>query len=101
MRTRTRHMIEPDAPEAPFPFDFESAYRVDDYRGVGFRAYGYESEPDEDTEWSGLENPTGKILTHMIGDDRPFAFEPDELIRVDEPVCSCGQLGCGWHGGAE
>lgn len=91
-------MIAADAPEAPFPFDFEPAYRVEEYRGIGFYADGYDSEPDEDTEWTGYEVPTGRIVAHMIGDDRPFTFEPDELIRVDGPVCSCGQLGCGWHG---
>lgn len=91
-------MIAPNASEAPFPFDFEPAYRVAEYAGIGFYAYGYEAHPDEDTHWTGFEVPTGRIMTHMIGDDRPFAFEPDELVPVEGAVCSCGQLGCGWHG---
>lgn len=112
----TVNLIEPGSCEAPFPFDFDAAYRTDEYRGVGFWADGYEAETvhewqfvgDEDDDrddedlwvWDeeGDTRPTGKIVAHMIGDDRRFTFEPDELIRVDGPVCSCGQLGCGWHG---
>lgn len=144
--TRTANIIEPGSCEAPFPFDFDSAYRTDEYRGVGFYADGYEAEPveptwvwvcpgcgspiwdnpeghklakcwdcnlafdtmfdtDEEAQehgfWDDHEDETkatGRIVAHMIGDDRRFTFEPDELIRVDGPVCSCGQLGCGWHG---
>ena len=79
-------------------FNFEPAYKVDIYPGIAFRADGYEMMPDEDTEWSGYHNPTGRILAHMIGDDRTFAFEPEELTATpDDEYCSgCGQIGCGW-----
>lgn len=84
---------------APFAFDFEPAYRADGYSGVAWRVDGFETEPDEDTEWSGYENPTGRLVAHMIGDDRPFTFEPEELTPIEEDdYCgSCGQIGCGWH----
>ena len=36
-----------------------------------------------------------RVVCHMIGDDREFEFEIDELEKIDEP-CSCGQVGCGW-----
>ena len=80
-------------------FDFESAYIADGWaEGIAWRAYAFETEPDEDTEWTGIENPTGRILAHMIGDDRTYAFEPDELTPLDEDdFCSCcGQVGCCW-----
>lgn len=82
--------------EAPFPFDFEPAYVADGWRGIAWRADDYETEPDEDTEWTGYEIPTGRILAHMIGDDRSFAFEPDELTPIsDDDYCpGCGQTGC-------
>ena len=95
----TEHMIEPGSYEAPFEFDFEPAYTVADYSdGIAWRAYGYESVPDEDTEWSGFEQPTGKILLHMVGDDRRFAYDPTDLTPIaDEDYCSCcGQVGCAW-----
>lgn len=83
---------------APFPFDFDPAYRVAGYSGIAWRVFAYETEPDEDTEWSGLENPTGNLLAHMIGDNREFSFEPDELEPLaEEDYCAgCGQIGCGW-----
>lgn len=80
-------------------FDFAPAYVADGWgAGIAWRAYAFETEPDEDTYWTGLENPTGRVLAHMIGDDRPFAFEPDELTPIaDDDYCSCcGQIGCGW-----
>jgi hypothetical protein len=83
----------------PFAFDFEPAYRAEGYGAVAWRAYAFETEADEDTEWSGYENPTGRVLAHMVGDDRPFSFEPDELAPIgDEDYCGgCGQIGCSWH----
>jgi hypothetical protein len=84
----------------PFAFDFSTAYRADGWAaGIAWRAYAYESEPDEDTEWTGYNVPTGRILAHMIGDDESFAFEPEELqpIGGDDYCSGCGQIGCG-HG---
>lgn len=84
---------------APFAFDFETAYTAQEWSsGIAWRAYAYETEPDEDSEWSGYENPTGNILAHMVGDDRTFSFDPDNLTPIsDEDYCSCcGQVGCQW-----
>jgi hypothetical protein len=77
--------------------DFDAAYK-DERGGVAWRVFAYETEPDEDTEWTGYENPTGLVLAHMIGDDRETAFDPDDLEPIkDEDYCSgCGQIGCGW-----
>lgn len=68
-------------------------------RGVAFRVQGWETEPDEDTEWSGYEQATGKVLVRMVGDDVLYAIWPDELEPLDEEAfCGeCGQIGCG-HG---
>lgn len=86
------------AAEHGAPFDFEPAYIGDGWSsGIAWRAYAYETEPDQDTEWTGMENPTGRILAHMIGDDRTFTFEPDELTPIgeDDYCPGCGQVGCG------
>ena len=72
------------------------AYCAKGWRGVAWTVLGWETEPDEDTEWSGYENRTGRLVAHMVGDDRHFAFDPDELKPLDsEEYCSvCGQIGC-------
>lgn len=80
-------------------FDFEPAYTAQGWAaGIAWRAYKYETEPDEDTEWTGIENPTGRIIAYMIGDDEDFAFEPEELTPIaDDDYCGCcGQIGCQW-----
>ena len=73
------------------------AYTVSGYRGIAWYILGWETEPDEDTEWSGCENRTGKIVARMVGDDRDFTFDEDEVIAIhSEEFCSgCGQIGCG------
>ena len=45
---------------------------------------------DDDTE------RTGRVVAIMVGDDRHFTFEPDELTPLArEAYCgSCGQVGC-------
>ena len=80
-------------------FDFETTYTAAGWSaGIAWRAFAFETDPDEDTEWTGIENPTGRVLAHMVGDDRTFAFDPDDLEPIaDEDYCSCcGQVGCGW-----
>jgi hypothetical protein len=84
----------------PFSFDFETAYTADGWSsGIAWNVYGYETEPDEDTEWTGYEIPTGRVLAHMVGDDRPFGFDPAELtpIQAGGYCVECGQTGCQWH----
>jgi hypothetical protein len=77
----------------PFEFDFEQTYVAADWgAGIAWRVYDYESEPDEDTEWTGYYIPTGRVLAHMVGDDCEFSFEPDELTPVTDYCPCCGQI---------
>lgn len=82
---------EPD--HESFPAE---AYSVEGYRGVAWRVYGWEVEPDDDTHWSGYEARTGRVVCVMVGDDRRHTFEPDALTPLGElDYCaSCGQVGC-------
>lgn len=89
-----RH-YEQDA--ASFPAD---AYRVAGHAGIAWRALGWETSPDEDTEWSGYEPRTGRVVIVMVGDDSHFTCDEGDLMPLDrEDYCgSCGQLGCGGGG---
>ncbi len=71
-------------------------------RGIAWRVYGWETQPDEETEWSGYESRTGRVVCVMVGDDRRFTFDPDELTPLNDlDYCaSCGQVGCS-HDGRE
>jgi hypothetical protein len=90
---RTRRNYEPLA-EGEYDAD---AYQVNRNKGIAWAVLGWETEPDEDTEWSGIENRTGNLVCYMIGDDQHFSVEPDDLIPIsDEEFChGCGQVGCG------
>ena len=76
------------------------AYRVNGYRGIACYVLGWETEPDEDTEWSGIENRTGRVVCVMVGDDRRFTVEPDDVAPMTrEDYCGeCGQEGCSHDG---
>jgi len=82
-----------EADEQAFPAE---AYTVRGYSGVAWRVYGWEVVRTEDTEWDGVEERTGRVLCVMVGDDRRFTFELDELTPLDEQdyCASCGQVGC-------
>lgn len=73
-----------DDPCAPFPFDFDAAYKAEGWSArIVWRPFAYETEPDEETEGSGIENPTGRVLAHRVGDvDRVYAFDPDDLALL-------------------
>jgi hypothetical protein len=88
---RGRHKYETD--DKAFPAD---AYTVQGYRGIAFAVLGWETEPDEDTEWSGIETRTGQVLAVMIGDDHRHRVDPDDVTPIDrEDYCGeCGQVGC-------
>ena len=75
------------------------AYAARGWRGIAWHVLGWETVPDEDTEWSGYETRTGRVVAIVVGDDRRFAFEPDELepIAAADYCDGCGQIGCG-HG---
>src|SRR4029450_3220163 len=60
-----------DDSRAPFPFDLDATYTAEGWSArIAWRAFAYETVPDEDTEWSGIENPTGRVLAHMVRDHR-------------------------------
>ena len=71
-------------------------YMVKGWTGVAFYVLGWQTEPDEDTEWSGMENRTGQLLAVMVGDDYRHVVDPDDLTELDElDYCGeCGQIGC-------
>jgi hypothetical protein len=87
------HKPNYEVDDKAFPAD---AYSVSRYDGVAWHVYGWETEPTEDTEWSGYEERTGKVVCVMVGDDRRFTFDPDDLTPLDEDdYCrGCGQIGC-------
>ncbi len=90
-------MINYEKDPVAFPHD---AYKTSTYDGVAWGVLGWETEPDADTEWSGMGVRTGKVVAVMVGDDRYFKFDPEDLISLSEgDYCGgCGQIGCG-HGG--
>ena len=65
-------------------------------KGIAFYTLGWETEPDEDTEWSGIENRTGNIIVCMVGDDRYFSIDPSDItpLKEGEYCPECGQTGC-------
>lgn len=78
------------------------AYTTADYDGIAWYALGWQTEPTEDTEWDGIEQRTGLVVMVMIGDDRHFSYDPDDIKPLDrEAYCGvCGQIGCahdGWE----
>ena len=95
-------------------FKVGDAVSVDGYSGVAWRIVDIEKEyipimyrewdPDSG-EWYDAESDEFDEVDGerwecwMVGDDRPFFFEPSELTAIsDDDFCGgCGQLGCG-HG---
>lgn len=92
-----RHRIhfETDTPD-PYP----DAVRIAGHPGVAWNVLGWESEPDDDTEWSGCENRTGRLVCVMIGDDHRWLFDPEDVQALNraEYCGECGQIGCGHDG---
>lgn len=80
-----------------FPAD---AYRTNDYNGVAWYVLGWETEPTEDTEWDGIEERTGRVVLVMVGDDRHFVYDLEDITPLErEDYCGeCGQIGCGHDG---
>jgi hypothetical protein len=76
--------------------DRDARYTVAGYRGIAFYFHGLDTEPDEDTEWSGLEVETGMAVMVMVGDDREHIVDPDDVTLIaDADYCAgCGQVGC-------
>lgn len=86
-----------ESDDKAFPAD---AYTVRGYSGIAWYVYGWETEPDCDTEWSGYEMRTGRIVAVMVGDDRRFTFDLDEIAPLPRTAyCGvCGQIGCSHDG---
>jgi hypothetical protein len=96
-----------------FPAD---AYKAAGWgAGIAWRVLGWETESvveeeyvEEDEEgnevWFGGGDPedvrTGKVTARMVGDDRNFSFDPEDLTPLDRAdYCGvCGQVGCGHDG---
>jgi len=72
------------------------AYTVRGYRGIAFHVYGWETAPDTDTEWTGIEERTGRVIAVMVGDDAQHAVNLEDIAPLEcEAYCgSCGQIGC-------
>ncbi len=93
--TFRRHRYEND--DKTFPHD---AYSVPHLKlAVAWRVLGWELEPDDDTEWTGIYQRSGQVLAIMVGDDSVHKFDVEDLHPLDvEQFCgSCGQIGCS-HG---
>jgi hypothetical protein len=81
-----------------------SHFRVNGSAGIAWYCAGpelvdeYDEETGENvTEWSGYQIPTGNVLMVMVGDDRVFPTDPDDVEHIpDDSFCrECGQIGCG------
>lgn len=84
-----RGRIQYEPADISFPAD---AYRVTGYDGVAWYVLGWEVEPGEEEM-----EATGRVVAVMVGDDRRFTFDLDELSPLGEgEYCpDCGQIGCG------
>lgn len=82
--------------------------KVKGFSGVACVYRGPQTEPGQSEWWDDDademvydEYPddveTGRALVRMVGDDHIHVVDFDDLTVIDEDVCSCGQLGCGWH----
>lgn len=82
--------------------DFDATYKVEGYGGVAWRVTGYTTEIVVDWDFDNeaeIEN-TSMVEAHMVGDDRTFTFDVDDLTVIDkEDYCpECGQIGCNANG---
>lgn len=77
-----------------------AAYKVRGHEGIAWYVLGWETEPDEDTRWSGYEVRTGQLVAVIVGDDRYFTFDESDITPLDrrEYCGECGQIGCGHDG---
>ena len=75
------HSKHYETDDEAFPYE---AYRIIGEPGIAWRILGWETEPDGDTDWTGYETRTGFVVAIMIGDDRRFRFEPDDIVPIDD-----------------
>jgi hypothetical protein len=72
-------------------------FRCNDWSdGIAWYCVGPELEDDADTEWTGYQVETGRVLMVMVGDDRKFPTDPEDVQPIaDDAFCrDCGQIGC-------
>jgi hypothetical protein len=86
----SRH-FETETPN-PYPHAVTSTL----WPGIALQILGWETAPDEDTEWSGYEVRTGNLVAVMIGDDERHSIDPEYIKPLDPTgYChDCGQVGC-------
>lgn len=92
------HRVHYESDDIAFPAD---AYTVRGWgHGIAFYVLGWETEPDEDTEWSGYEQRTDRVVVVMVGDDARHIVDVDDLTPLERSAyCGeCGQIGCGHDG---
>lgn len=82
--------------------DFDKKYYHPDYPGVAWYIQGYNVERQYDgfPEWAyedyeEVEDVT-KVRAIMVGDDRVFLFDTEDMVELDDgDYCTeCGQIGC-------
>ena len=66
------------------------------YGVIAVHILGWETQPDEDTAWSGYEARTGWLVAVMVGDDHKYLIDPEDIEPLDATAyCrDCGQIGC-------
>ena len=74
----------------------KGGFKVKGYSGIAWHVLGWELQETEETEWTGTKERTGNVVAVMIGDDRYFTFDPEDIIPLDDGTyCfECGQIGC-------
>lgn len=82
--------------------ELDGACKESEGNDVAWYVLGWETAPDADTEWSGIEPRTGNLVVCMVGDDQHWSADPEELEPISrEDYCGeCGQIGCA-HDGLE
>ena len=78
------------------PDPWPDAVKIKDQPPIAWYVLGWQTEPDADTEWSGVENRTGMLVCVMVGDDAHHLMDPEDVKNLPrEDYCGvCGQIGC-------
>jgi hypothetical protein len=83
---------------AVMTLDLDSRYTVDGFSdGIAFYLLGPVMTRDEDYYWTGIEEAHETLVrVVMVGDDRVFEVDRDDLTKLGElDYCAeCGQVGC-------
>ena len=83
-------------------FDTEAYYTVEGYSGIAWYTLGHHVEEIWDSNWDEVEEVVdeSKVVMVMVGDDRKFTFDIEEIheISEDEFCPGCGAIGCKAYG---